>query len=114
MSKFGFVEIPVTDLYDSIRFYSAMFNWKFNPLPSGRYAYFHTGGEIHGALSGDDQPGQGVIVYLEVPDIEAKLEEIKFSGGRIVTPKTLITKDEGYYARFADPSGNVLGLWSKN
>ena len=113
MSRFGFVEIPTSDLHASIRFYSEIFNWKFNPLPSGRYAYFHTPGEIHGALSADDQPGQGVIVYLEVADIKGKLEEIKFSGGRIVTPKTLITREEGYYARFADPSGNVLGLWSK-
>ncbi|MBN2082670.1 VOC family protein [bacterium] len=113
MSRFGFVEIPAKDISASMAFYAGLFGWKFNALPTGRYAYFHTAGEIHGALSADDAPGQGVIVYLEVADIEATLEEIKYSGGSIVTKKTMITKEEGYYARFADPSGNVLGLWSK-
>jgi uncharacterized protein len=113
MSRFGFVEIPTSDLDESIAFYQGLFGWTFNRLPGNRYAFFKTPGGIHGALSGDDQPGQGVIVYLEA-DIAATLEKAARLGGRTVVPKTLITAEEGYYGRFADPSGNVLGLWSKD
>jgi hypothetical protein len=112
MSKFGFVEIPVTDLQASMDFYQKLFGWTFSTLPGARYAFFKTPGNIHGGLSADDAPGQGVVVYLEVKDIDATLKEIESKGGETVVKKTLITKEEGYYGRFRDPAGNVLGLWS--
>ena len=113
MSRFGFVEIPTTEMDASIAFYQGLFGWTFSRLPGDRYAFFKTQGGIHGALSGDDKPGQGVIVYLEanITDTLAKAAEL---GGSVVVPKTLITVEEGYYARFMDPCGNVLGLWSKD
>jgi uncharacterized protein len=113
MSRFGFVEIPATDMDKSIAFYQGLFAWTFSRLPGGRYAFFKTQGGIHGALSGDDQPGQGVIVYIKA-DITATLARVEGLGGKTIIPKTLITAEQGYYGRFTDPSGNVLGLWSKD
>ncbi len=113
MSRFGFVEIPTTDMDKSIAFYQGILGWTFNRLPGNRYAFFKTPGGIHGALSGDDKPGHGVIVYLEA-DITDTLAKAAKYGGSVIVPKTLITAEEGYYGRFTDPSGNVLGLWSKD
>jgi len=53
------------------------------------------------------------VVYIETPDIEQTLRQVENLGGKTVVAKTLIMPEEGYYGRFSDPSGNVLGLWSK-
>ncbi len=36
------------------------------------------------------------------------------SGGGVVTARTHIGEGFGYYAYFADPEGNVIGLWSQH
>lgn len=55
----------------------------------------------------------GVTIYIEVEDIEAKLKEIEATGGKIQKEKTKISDEFGFYALFFDPSGNSIGLWSK-
>jgi len=51
----------------------------------------------------------GVIAYVLVDNIDAVLEKVERAGGKIVLPKR--SSDGGAYAAFADPEGNMLGLW---
>lgn len=57
-----------------------------------------------------DQP-LGIIVYIVVEDIEATLAKIVAAGGKVVDGK--IPQGSAYMAFFADPSGNILGLWEE-
>ena len=52
-------------------------------------------------------------MYIEAEDIESKLKEIETAGAKIIKGKTGISPEFGFFALFADPSGNTIGLWGK-
>ena len=55
----------------------------------------------------------GVLVHLNVDDMETTLSLIKANGGGIVREKTKIESEgRGYFAMFTDSEGNTLGLYS--
>jgi hypothetical protein len=54
----------------------------------------------------------GPVAYLPVDDLEAKLAEVEAAGGRILV-RTLPFAGGGEIGLFADPDGNVLGLWQR-
>ena len=107
-------EIPSTNVAKSRAFYAKLFGWKMEPSGEG-YVMF----EVKGGLSGGIQkvrkaPGEGVMVYIEVRDIPATLKRVVTLGGKVVTPKTAIGNDWGFWAAFKDPGGcRDVGLWSK-
>ena len=116
------MEIPTTDLARSKTFYEDVFGW------SGQH---HEGKLYHvSAVPGDDGEGysasggfepdhepvrdaRGVILYLECADVTAHLAQIEAAGGEAVKAKTKIGDDYGYIGLFRDPSGNLLGVWSR-
>lgn len=54
----------------------------------------------------------GVLVYLQVKDLEASVKTALDNGATLVTPKTKIQVDGwGYFAIIADPVGNRIGLY---
>ncbi len=58
---------------------------------------------------------EGVLLYLKVADIPAKLKEIEAAGGHTIRGKRPVidgTEEYGFAALFLDPSGNQLGLWA--
>jgi len=113
MNVIGFVEIPSKDLQATCKFYSELFGWICQPLAGTRYAFFHTGFGVKGGFSLDDEPSSGgVVVYVETDDIEGTLTRAGELGARTVVGKTHISFEQGYYGRFMDPHGNVIGLWS--
>jgi predicted enzyme related to lactoylglutathione lyase len=48
-----------------------------------------------------------------IEDIPKKLGEIESAGGKTIKDKTVVSPDFGFYGLFADPSDNIMGLWSK-
>lgn len=61
----------------------------------------------------DHTPSQtGVVIFIEVKDMEGVLSRVVPAGGQIFRPKTEIGGD-GYTAHFADTEGNKIGLWSR-
>jgi hypothetical protein len=54
----------------------------------------------------------GPIAYLPVDDLEATLNEVESAGGRILV-RSLPFAGGGEIALFADPDGNVLGIWKR-
>jgi predicted enzyme related to lactoylglutathione lyase len=105
-------EINARDAKRLQEFYTALFNWKFDPsLPN--YLMANTGSKI-GIQGGIQQaePGEfksSVTFYAEVEDPQATLDKAVSLGGRIVKP---VTEIEGIvtFAQFEDPEGNLVGV----
>ena len=115
----SFFEIPAADFSRAVKFYEAVLNLKLNVLDCGteKMAFFPEEEEVTpGAISwaADFLPSKnGVLVSLNVEDMEETLSCIKENGGSIVREKTKIESDcRGYFAMFSDSEVNTLGLYS--
>jgi len=53
----------------------------------------------------------GLLLYVMVDDLSATVEAVVAHGGRIVQPIGVDAPEKT--ARFADPDGNVLGLYQE-
>lgn len=113
MHGFCHIEIPTSDPNKSKTFYKEIFGWKMNEsMPN--YIVFSTPDDEGGGFTTASKPAtDGVVLYIEVKDIDEKLKEITSAGGKMVKPKTGISEEFGFYACFTDPCGNIMGLWSK-
>lgn len=106
-------EIGAKDDQTLQKFYADVFEWDITPLPDVPYATVETGGDggINGAIL--RTPGgrhSYVMLYVQVEDPQAYLDKIEALGGQVVMPPTQIP-NIGIYAFFADPEGNVIGLY---
>ena len=54
----------------------------------------------------------GPVAYLQVDDLAAKLDDVEKAGGRVLV-RSLPFAGGGEIGLFADPDGNVLGLWHR-
>lgn len=107
-----YIEISVTDVADTKRFYAAAFDWEFNDYGPDYAGIKGGSGEVGGlARSEDERPG-GPLVVLFSDNLEASLEAVNAAGGRIV--KEIFSFPGGRRFHFADPSGNELAVWSPN
>ncbi len=111
-------EISVTDLEKAKAFYTAVVNAGFEDMPVGgnpMAAFRADEGAVSGALWEDKNhtgAENSVMIYLTYEgDIEAALDRVEANGGRIIRGVTLIDEDIGWYAQFADPDGNPIGLY---
>jgi predicted enzyme related to lactoylglutathione lyase len=113
MHGFCHAEIPTTDAKKSQEFYGKVFGWKFEETPDD-YVTFRPPEGLGGGFTKMSRPSKdGVVLYIEVADIDKKLGEIEQSGGKRLVQKTKISDEFGFYALFLDPCGNSVGLWSK-
>jgi predicted enzyme related to lactoylglutathione lyase len=112
MSKLVHWEIPSTDIERSKDFYSRLFGWKTSQW-SPDYALFEYDGGGGGIALTETVPGPCIEVYIEVEDIPAALGKVVELGGKTVTEKREIGGGLGFLARFTDPCGVLVGLWSK-
>lgn len=114
MSKRSIVhfEIPAKDRAAAAQFYSDLFGWEFQHIPEMNYTTFETGnvGGGYNPLGEQVKPGD-VLVYIGSEDIEADLKRIGELGGKTLVPKTEIPT-VGWFAIFADPTGNSLALYT--
>ena len=97
-----------------IDFYSSVFEWDIVPLNDQLYI----------ADPGSDEGIEGhlfqateemdftnlVIIYVEVDDIHASLEQVKSLGGEILIEPQAIPGNASHFAMFRDPNGNRIGL----
>jgi len=113
-------EIPAIDFYQAVEFYQHIFGIKMqqNNLGPNSIAYFPTTTGIGGAIvtgSGYVPSDSGSLIYLNAGEnLSAVLDKVEQVGGRIIMPKTLISKESGYFAVFIDCQGNKLALHSKH
>jgi len=106
------VEISTTDLKKAEGFYGKLFDWKLKPWDSPDYLMFETGKEPGGGLAQVDQvkPGEGVMIYVLVDDVDQALARAEELGGKTVKEKTEIP-NVGWFGLLSDLDGNIIGVF---
>jgi predicted enzyme related to lactoylglutathione lyase len=105
------IEISAKDREVAGKFYSDVFGWKIQQLPEMNYATFEAEGGPGGGLNPveNNQPAP-IMVYIHTDDIDASMQKIQKSGGKLVRPTDEVP-GMGQFAFFSDPTGNILALW---
>ena len=105
------VEIPVGDFAAATTLYDELFGWKIGEDPEfPGYPMWRTPSMLAGgALVGRDAATQP-LTYVEVDSIDDTLAKAIAGGGSVIAPKGAIA-ETSWYAVFADPDGNLLGLF---
>lgn len=114
----SYFEIQADDTARAIRFYEAIFDWKFKKeeVLATEYWRIETGGSRGGFLKRPapvppSQSGTNAFVCsMEVADFDAVAEKILSLGGIVAMPKFAVPGLcwQGY---FLDPEGNTFGLF---
>ncbi|MBB2950053.1 VOC family protein [Sphingobacterium sp. JUb56] len=113
-----YFEIPVHDLNRAEKFYTAVFNFKFEKeiidgYEMSLFPFQEASGGISGALAKGDAytpTKQGVIIYFKTQDMDATLEKVISEGGKILYPKTINDLLGFIVAEFEDSEGNRIAL----
>ncbi|MFX0095441.1 MAG: VOC family protein [Candidatus Hodarchaeota archaeon] len=119
MHNFVHIQFQVTDLDEATKFYSNVFEWKISKSPAmENYAFYEIdeeGEQVGGGFFvNGGKPSTGTcVLYINANDIPSKLKLIEEYGGKILMEKTPLPGGHGFVARFEDPFGNALGLWSE-
>ena len=105
------IEIPASNTRAAADFYKAVFDWNITHWDEMDYYMFQAEGGTGGGFTevNQENPIGKVLLYVDTPDIEASLEQIKAHGGTVVKESYLVPT-VGYMATFKDPSGNLLFL----
>ena len=111
--KICYVEIPAADVGRSAAFYEKVFGWRIRRRGDGATAFDDGVGEVSGAwVAGRPSSAvPGLLLYVMVDSVAATVDAIRAHGGRIVQPIGVDAPE--CTARFADPDGNVLGLYQE-
>lgn len=113
-----YFEIPVTDMGRAEKFYSAVFNFRFeNEIIDGYemslFPFSATTPGISGALAKGDvyKPSKtGIIIYFKTADVDATLKLAVENGGKVLYPKTINGQYGFAVAEFEDSEGNRIAL----
>jgi predicted enzyme related to lactoylglutathione lyase len=107
------IEFKSANFARTSEFYARLFDWKMEQNASASYMKLSgAGGPSGGWVRADLVQAPGPIAYLPVDDLEAKLTEVERAGGRVLV-RSLPFAGGGEIGLFADPDGNVLGLWQR-
>jgi uncharacterized protein len=106
----NYFEIGTSDPAAAQAFYGDVFGWQFHPANSAGYAF------VNGTAGGLwDTTGIGAgawaVFYIEVVDIQAKLDAAVAAGARIAMP--LVDNGAILFAHLSDPAGNRFGVWQR-
>ena len=119
MSALCWFEIPCSNFERATAFYEEVFDapLQLEDIGDGnRKSLFLHEGTPQGAVSwGPDwTPSEtGVLVYFDAgPDLQVVLDRVVAAGGAIVEPKQTVDATSGYWGRFRDTEGNVIGVLS--
>lgn len=111
--KLCYIEIPAVDENRSAQFYERVFGWEMRRRDDGSLAFDDTVGEVSGTFVTGRPPADapGFLIYVMVADGRAAVDAVVAAGGTIVRN---IDPDAGeVFAWFADPAGNVLGVYQQ-
>jgi uncharacterized protein len=112
-AEIAHIEFKSANFARTSEFYAKLFDWQMEQNASASYMKLAGGdGPSAGWFRADLVQAPGPVAYLPVDDLEAKLTEVEAAGGRILV-RTLPFAGGGEVGLFADPDGNVLGLWQR-
>ena len=112
------IDIPASDPRAAGKFYAEAFDWNIQTPPGFEdYPMFQVEGGPGGGFVQighmhdlSIKPGD-VLIYIGTDDIDASLAKVTALGGKIAQPRTEIP-EVGWWAAFADPTGNTIGLFT--
>ena len=107
--RIDYVEFAATDLERVKAFYSAVFGWSFEEW-GPEYISFKDGRLSGGFRKADSVESGGPLVVIYARDLSAAATQVRSRGGSIVTETFSFPGGQRFH--FADPSGNVLAVWS--
>ena len=94
-------------------FFGGLFGWQINADNPMNYGMVNLNEAVAGGIgpAPEGQPGHAMF-YVGVDDVEAALQKVESLGGkRIFGPMEV--PDGPTIAHFADPEGNVVGLFAR-
>jgi predicted enzyme related to lactoylglutathione lyase len=107
------IEFKSSDFARTSAFYAKLFDWRTEQNASQSYMKLDSSdGPSGGWVRADLVQAAGPIAYLLVDDLAAKLDAVEKAGGRVLV-RSLPFAGGGEIGLFADPDGNVLGLWHR-
>jgi predicted enzyme related to lactoylglutathione lyase len=112
--KICYVELPAADVARSSEFYGKVFGWTIRRRGNGSVAFDDAVGEVSGSFVTGRPPSSGapgLLLYIMVDSVSATLDAIVARGGSVVQPIGADAPE--ITARFADPAGNVIGLYQE-
>jgi uncharacterized protein len=111
--KICYIEIPAIDVKTSASFYRDVFGWLIRERGDGSIAFDDRVGEVSGTWVTGRPPATqaNLLVYIMVDDMAATIETVIAHGGKIVRAVGMDSPE--VTARFADPVGNVFGLYQE-
>ena len=107
--RIDYIEFPARDIAGIKSFYQQVFGWKFEDY-GAEYTSFRDGRLSGGFTTGAKAGAGGPLVVIYASDLEAAQRGVKAAGGSIVEEAFAFTGGPRFH--FADPSGNVLAVWS--
>jgi predicted enzyme related to lactoylglutathione lyase len=111
--KICYIEIPAVDIERSVEFYTGVFGWNVRTRGDGSKAFDDGVGQVSGTwrLGRPPMTDVGLLIYVMVDSVAESIDKVTAAGGRVVQP---IGGDAPEItARFADPAGNILGLYQQ-
>jgi hypothetical protein len=104
-----YIELPAVNIEEMKAFYSRVFGWKFQDWGPD-YASFEDGRLSGGLRKEESVASGGPLVVVYALDLEQVASEVRAHGGKIVVE--IFSFPGGRRFHFADPSENVLAVWS--
>ncbi len=107
----SYLHIPSDDPPREAAFYGAVFDWAIRDPESHSPAFQDGSGHVIGHFV-DEQPvagDAGLRPYVYVDDVRETLARIGARGGEVLREPS--AEGDLTVAIFADPAGNVLGIW---
>ena len=118
-NSLNWFEIPVADFERAQKFYSAIYDYEMPSIVMKETTlgfFLVEQGGIGGAIAygpGYKVSEEGALIYLNGGEnLQEVLDRVEAAGGKILTPKTIIPNDLGYFATFKDSEGNKVALHS--
>jgi predicted enzyme related to lactoylglutathione lyase len=107
------LEFRSFDFARASAFYAKVFDWRTEQNASSTYMKLDAeDGPSAGWVRAEMSQAPGPLAYVVVDDLATTLAEVESAGGRVLVPK-LPFAGGGEIALFADPDGNVVGIWMR-
>ena len=111
--KICYIEIPAVYIEQSVSFYQKVFGWNIRTRGDGSKSFDDGVGQVSGAWRLDRKPmtDVGLLIYVMVDSVVETIDKVTGAGGKIV--QAIGADAPEITARFADPAGNILGLYQQ-
>jgi predicted enzyme related to lactoylglutathione lyase len=112
---FSWTELLTSDVAGARKFYGRLLGWQFDDMPmkDGTYTVISAGGQKIGGIMVTPPEAKGMPPtwgsYITVDDVDARAQDVKTLGGKILVPPTDIP-GVGRFSVIQDPQGATISL----